>query len=171
MDWWEQHMIVNEKIKAAEVELKGMNGEDLGIVPTKDALRMAKELNVDLVCLSLATSPPPCQLVDQSSFKQQKNQEKQKERKAEKGAKVKEIRLSAFIEDHDFDTKKRQAERMLSSGDDVQLVVKLDRKESKEARELLERLVQELSGYGKQEKGIQASGKQVQVMMKPRENE
>lgn len=99
-------MLMNEKIKASEVELTGLQEENLGIVSTKEALRMAKELNVDLICLSLATSPPPCKLVSRDEYQQQRVQEKKKERKAAQGHKTKEIRLSAYIEQHDYDTKK-----------------------------------------------------------------
>lgn len=160
-------MILNEKIKAAVVQLTGVNGEDLGIISTKEALQMAKEQGVDLVCLSLASSPPPCQLVNRTNYKEQVIKENAKNRKAEKGVKVKEIRLSAYIEDHDYDTKKRQAERILSSGDAVQLTVKLEKKESQEAKRLMEQLIKDLVHCGKQDKGIQVSGKQVVANLLP----
>jgi translation initiation factor IF-3 len=160
-------MVINEKIKALEVQLTGADGEDLGIVPTKKALKMAKDIKMDLVCLSLLSSPPPCRLVQISDFKNQTDKEKQKQRKAEKGLKVKEIRLSAYIEDHDYETKKRQAERILTSGDAVQLVVRLEKKESILAKELVQRLIKELKSVGKQEKGIQVSGKQVTAVIQP----
>ena len=160
-------MVINEKIKALEVQLTGVDGEDLGIVSTKEALEMAKDLKMDLVCLSLLSSPPPCRLVQISDFKNQTDKEKQKQRKAEKGLKVKEIRLSAYIEDHDYETKKRQAERILTSGDAVQLVVRLEKKESILAKELVQRLIKELTSVGKQEKGIQVSGKQVTAVIQP----
>lgn len=162
-------MILNEKIKASEVHLTGMDGEDLGIVSTKEALKMAKERKVDLICLSLASSPPPCQLGRQSDHKHQQEKEKQKNRKAEKGAKVKEIRLSAFIEEHDYETKRRQSERILTAGDAVQITVRLEKKESKEAKELVAKLVKDLQHCGKQEKGIQMSGKQVIAVLVPRD--
>ncbi|MGK5508168.1 translation initiation factor IF-3 [Brevibacillus formosus] len=160
-------MILNEKIKAAVVQLTGVNGEDLGIISTKEALQMAKEQGMDLVCLSLASSPPPCQLVNRTNYKEQVIKENAKNRKAEKGVKVKEIRLSAYIEDHDYDTKKRQAERILSSGDAVQLTVKLEKKESQEAKRLIEQLINDLTHCGKQDKGIQVSGKQVVANLLP----
>ncbi|WP_409174246.1 translation initiation factor IF-3 [Brevibacillus fortis] len=160
-------MIMNEKIKAAVVQLTGVNGEDLGIISTKEALQMAKEQGVDLVCLSLASSPPPCQLVNRTNYKEQVIKENAKNRKAEKGVKVKEIRLSAYIEDHDYDTKKRQAERILSSGDALQLTVKLEKKESQEAKRLIEQLIKDLAHCGKQDKGIQVSGKQVVANLLP----
>ncbi|MCM3081387.1 MULTISPECIES: translation initiation factor IF-3 [Brevibacillus] len=160
-------MIKNEKIKAFEVLLTGVHGEDLGIVETKEALRLAKELGVDLVCLSLSTSPPPCQLVSHTVLKEQSIKDKAMTKKLEKGAKVKEIRLSAYIEEHDYDTKKRQAERILSAGDAVQFIVKLEKRESQEAKQLIEVLVRDLKHCGKQDKGIQVSGKQVIAVMKP----
>jgi len=160
-------MLKNEQIKASEVELIGIDGEERGIVETKEALRIARELGVDLVCLSFASSPPPCQLVRHADLKAKADKEKAKNRKQEKGPKVKEIRLSAFIEDHDYDTKKRQAERILTSGDNVQFVVRLEKKESQEAKRIIEQLVRDLSYCGRQEKGVQVSGKQVMAVMKP----
>jgi len=161
-------MIVNEKIKASEVQLTGMNGEDLGIVPTRQALGMAKELQVDLVCLNLAVSPPLCQLIRQQDFRQQQTKAKQQERKAESGGKWKEIRLSSTIEEHDFATKLRQTEKILSAGDHVQLSIRLKPKEDpQQAKKRLEEMVAALSHCGKQVKGVQVSGKQVMVLLSP----
>lgn len=161
-------MILNEKIKASEVELTGLNGEELGIMSTKEALKLAKEAGVDLVCLSLASSPPPCQLMAHQDAQQKKAKEKQAERKQEKGPKIKEIRLNADIEQHDYDTKKRQAEKIIRGGDWVQLNVKLQRKETEAARKLVSELAADLAECAQQEKGIQVSGKQVSLTLRPR---
>lgn len=160
-------MIMNEKIKASEVQLMGLNGEDLGILSTKEALQMAKEQKMDLICLSLTSSPPPCQLVHRADFKKQTEKQKQKERKAEKGFKTKEIRLNESIEDHDYDTKRRQAERILISGDAVLIKILLEGKKNDSAKSLAQQIVKDLSHCGKQEKGIQVSGKQVIVEIHP----
>jgi translation initiation factor IF-3 len=156
-------MIMNEKIKAAEVHLTGVDGEDLGVVPTSEALAMARKLKVDLVCTSLMSSPPPCKLMGAGAAKQ----EAQQARKREKAPKVKEIRLTAQIEEHDYDTKRQQAERILSSGDAVLFVVKLQGKEGPRAKELLEALLKDLSGVGRKQTGIQLSGKQAAVQVDP----
>ena len=156
-------MIMNEKIKASEVLLTGINGEDLGIVPTAEALALAKKLKVDLVCTSLMSSPPPCRLVGAGTAKQ----EEQQARKRERAPKVKEIRLTPHIEEHDYDTKKRQAERMLQSGDSVMLVVSIRGKEGAMAKELLERFIRELKPAGRPQSGIQLSGKQAAVQLNP----
>ncbi|TCZ80121.1 translation initiation factor IF-3 [Paenibacillus albiflavus] len=156
-------MIKNEKIKAAEVHVTGIHGEDLGIISTKEALAMAKQLKVDLVCTSLMSSPPPCKLIGAGAAKEQAQQQ----RKREQAPKLKEIRLTPQIEDHDYDTKKNQAERILKAGDSVQFVVKITGKEGARAKELLEDLIKELSDAGKKKTGIQLSGKQAAVQLDP----
>lgn len=161
-------MIMNEKIKAAEVLLTGVNGESLGVVATSEALAMARKLKVDLVCTSLFSSPPPCKLVSRGAAMQEAAKGKQDARKKDQPLKLKEIRLTANIEDHDRETKQRQAEKLLSSGNAVQLVVKLQSsKEGVKAKELLEHLLKELASSGKKETGIQVSGKQAAVRVNP----
>lgn len=160
-------MIKNEKIKASEVQLTGMNGEDLGVMSTKEALQLAKQLKVDLVCTSLMSSPPPCKLIGSGQAKQEVLQEKQQARKREQAPKVKELRLTPQIEDHDLETKRGQAQRILQGGDAVQLVVKISGKEGAKAKALLESLLQDLSAYGRKQTGIQLSGKQASVQLDP----
>ncbi|MDR9852742.1 translation initiation factor IF-3 [Paenibacillus sp. VCA1] len=156
-------MLMNEKIKASEVELTGLNGEDLGVMPTAEALALAKKLKVDLVCTSLMSSPPPCRLIGAGDAKREKQQAKA----AERGMKVKEIRLTPQIEEHDYETKRRQAEKILQSGDAVLLVVRIKGKEGTAAKELLERLAKDLSHAGHRTSGIQLSGKQASVQLNP----
>jgi translation initiation factor IF-3 len=82
-------------------------------------------------------------------------------------SKVKELRLTPHIEEHDYDTKLRQAAKLLTSGNGVQLVVRIQGKEGPKAKELLERMVKDLSGSGKKQSGIQVSGKQAAVQVLP----
>lgn len=160
-------MIKNEKIKASEVHVTGMQGEDLGVMSTKEALLLAKQLKVDLVCTSLMSSPPPCKLIGAGQAKQEAMQEKQQARKLEQAPKLKELRLTPHIEDHDLDTKRQQATRILQGGDAVQLVVKISGKEGVQAKALLEGLIKDLSAYGRKQTGIQLSGKQASVQLDP----
>ncbi|QHT63720.1 translation initiation factor IF-3 [Paenibacillus lycopersici] len=160
-------MIVNEQIKASEVLLTGIDGEDLGIVSRSEALALAKRHNVDLVCLSLMSSPPPCRLVSRSAAKQDMNAKKQSEKRNELSQKTKEIRLTPHIEEHDYDTKLRQIEKLLEAGKAVELNVRAQGKESKEAKALLERLLADLKGKGNKETGIQVSGKGAIVKLLP----
>lgn len=156
-------MLMNEKIKAAEVQLTGIDGEELGVVPTSEALKLARKLKVDLVCESLMSSPPPCRLIGQGAARQQLQQQRKREREP----KVKEIRLTPRIEEHDYETKREQAERLLKSGDSVLLVVRIQGKEGPQAKQLLETLVQALTPTGRKKAGIQVSGKQASVQIDP----
>lgn len=156
-------MIMNEKIKASEVQLTGLSGENLGVVATSEALALAKKLKVDLVCTSLMSSPPPCKLIGAGAAKQ----EAQQNRKREQAPKLKEIRLTPQIEDHDYETKKQQAERILKSGNAVMLVVRIQGKEGPKAKELLESLLKDLKTWGSKKTGIQLSGKQAAVQIDP----
>lgn len=161
-------MIMNEKIKASEIELTGLNGEDLGIMSTKEALALAKQHKVDLVCLSLMTSPPPCKLIRAGAAIQEAQQEKKKSGKSPDKRKVKEIRLNLQMEDHDRDTKQAQAERILKKGDSVKLVILVHgSKEGAAGKEWAEQLSKSLAEYGTKTTGIQVSGKQVVVQLDP----
>ncbi|PYY26560.1 translation initiation factor IF-3 [Paenibacillus illinoisensis] len=161
-------MIMNEKIKASEIELTGLNGEDLGIMSTKEALALAKQYKVDLVCLSLMTSPPPCKLIRAGAAIQEAQQEKKKSSKSPDKRKVKEIRLNLQMEDHDRDTKQAQAERILKKGDSVKLVIQVHgSKEGAAGKEWAEQLSKSLAEYGTKTTGIQVSGKQVVVQLDP----
>jgi translation initiation factor IF-3 len=160
-------MILNEKIKASEVLLTGINGENLGVVSRDEALALARKYKVDLVCTSLFSSPPPCRLVRRGAAKQEAAKEKLDTRKKDQQLKLKEIRFTANIEDHDYETKQRQAEKLLQSGNAVQLVVKVQGIEGPKAKELIERLLIDLAASGKKETGIQVSGKQAAVRVNP----
>ncbi|MFC5407427.1 translation initiation factor IF-3 [Cohnella soli] len=161
-------IVMNEKIKASEVLLTGLNGENLGVVKRDEALRLAREAKADLVCTSLFSSPPPCKLIARGMAKQDAAKSKQEERKKDQPLKEKEIRLTANIEDHDYETKMRQADKLLASGNAVRLVVKIQGKEGSKAKALLERMLNDLAACGKKETGIQLSGKQAAVRVLPK---
>lgn len=154
-------MIINEKIKVSEVMLTGLEGEDLGVVSTVEALSMARKLKADLVCESLMSFPPPCRLIAAGTAAQEKS------RKREREPKVKEIRLSPHIEEHDYETKKQQTIRILKSGDAVMLVVRLQGKGGDRAKALLEQLLQDVSPWGRKKTNVQLNNKQAAVQVDP----
>lgn len=160
-------LIMNEKIKAREIELTGLNGEDLGVISRDEALALAKKYKADLVCTSLFSSPPPCKLVSRGQAKQEAVKDKKGQQGSSAPIKVKEFRLTAHIEDHDYDTKLSQMHKLLSAGKAVQPVIRIQGKEGEAARKLLERLVQDLAEISKKETGLQISGKQATVKLLP----
>lgn len=169
-------VFINEQIKASEVVLTGLKGEKFGIISREEALAMARSEKADLVCTSLMSSPPPCSLMAKGKGKAHVQKEGAA-RKSDVGRtqekngkeKVKELRFTAHIEEHDYDTKLRQAEKHLRSGKPVQLVVKSTGvKEATIAKTVLERLVADLKDSGVKDTGIQSGGKGSQVKLNPR---
>lgn len=171
-------VLINEQIRASEVVLTGLNGEAIGVVSREEALAMARSKGADLVCTSLMSSPPPCSLMAKGKAKAAAQKESAAARKSGKSQqagsngrqeKVKELRFTAHIEEHDYDTKLRQADKHLRSGKPVQLVVKASgAKEAAAAKAVLERLLADLKEAGTKETGIQTSGKGAQVKVNPR---
>ncbi|SET26809.1 translation initiation factor IF-3 [Paenibacillus sp. NFR01] len=165
---------INEQIRATEVVLTGLRGEKLGTVSREEALNMARSQGADLVCTSLMSSPPPCSLMPKGKGKaaaqKVKTASKASSPKTEGGKeKVKELRFTAHIEEHDYETKLRQADKHLRSGKPVQLVVKASgAKEAAAAKAVLERLVTDLKEAGVKDTGIQTGGKGSQVKLNPR---
>lgn len=167
-------VLINEQIKAAEVELTGLKGEKLGTVSRSEALSKARAAGADLVCTSLMSSPPPCSLVAKGKGKaaaqaaRKGSTSRPQQGSGSSQEKVKELRFTAHIEEHDYDTKLRQADKHLRSGKPVQLVVKSSgSKEAAAAKAVLERLVADLKEAGTKASGLQTSGKGAQVRVNP----
>jgi len=163
-------LIMNDKIRASEVLVTGLKGEALGVMRREEALALAAKLKADLVCTSLMSSPPPCKLVVKGQAKQQQGKEQRNNRANEGSAKlkVKELRLTPHIEEHDYETKLRQASKLLQSGNAVQLVVKTQNsKEGPKAKALVERMLTDLASYGKKKTGVHLSGKGASVEVIP----
>lgn len=167
-------VFINEQIRATEVVLTGLKGEKLGTVSRNEALSMAKSAGADLVCTSLMSSPPPCSLVAKGKGKAaaqaaRKGSPIRPQASAGSNEKVKELRFTAHIEEHDYDTKLRQADKHLRAGKPVQLVVKSSgAKEAAAAKAVLERLLVDLKEAGSKATGVQTSGKGAQVRVNPR---
>lgn len=154
-------LIMNEKIKAVEVELLDLEGNLLGELPTAKALQMAKEQQADLVCINMMQSPPRCQLIARGKAKTAIKPGSDTPKKS------KEIRLTPTIEQHDYETKLKQCEKLLTSGHPVDLVIKLSGKQGPIAKELLQQIINDLKSAGKPASGIQLSGKQAAVTINP----
>ncbi|UWG99165.1 translation initiation factor IF-3 [Dehalobacter sp. DCM] len=118
-----QELRINEEIRAREVRLVGEEGEQLGIFPLKEALNVAAEKALDLVEIAPAAKPPVCKVMDYGKFKYEQAKRDKEARKKQKVVEIKEVKLRPNIEDHDFMTKMRNAQRFLSDGDKVKVTI------------------------------------------------
>ena len=116
-------MRINDEIRAREVRLVGEEGEQLGIMSGRDALRIALEKALDLVEIAPTAKPPVCKLMDYGKFKYEQAKRDKEARKKHKIVELKEVKLRPNIEDHDFETKARNAQRFLDDGDKVKVTI------------------------------------------------
>ncbi|SDK42446.1 translation initiation factor IF-3 [Sediminibacillus albus] len=117
-------MNVNEKIRAREVRLIDSNGDQLGVKSRQEALEIAQTRNLDLVLVAPNAKPPVCRIMDYGKFRFEQQKKEKEARKKQKVINVKEVRLSPGIEDHDFNTKLRNARKFLEKGDKVKASIR-----------------------------------------------
>lgn len=113
--------MINEQIRDKEVRLIGEDGEQVGVMSAKDAMKLAKEAGVDLVKIAPNAKPPVCKIVDYGKYRYELARKEKEAKKKQKVTDVKEIRLSPNIEGNDLNTKANQARKFLSKGDKVKV--------------------------------------------------
>ena len=116
-------MRVNEQIRAPEVRLIGPDGEQIGIMPIREALAQAAEAHLDLVEVAPQANPPVCRIMDYGKFKYQQSKKQQEARRRQTTIQVKEIKVRPKIEEHDMGFKLKNSRRFLSEGDKVKISV------------------------------------------------
>ena len=168
-DKMKQQYRINEQIRVREVRIVGDGGST--VVPTREALDMARDQGVDLVEISPNANPPVCRLIDYSKFLYQQKK-RQKEMKAKQvKVEVKEIRFGPQTDDHDYNFKLKHAIGFLQNGDKVKAYVffrgrSILFKEQGEA--ILARFAKDLEEYGKQEQAPILEGKRMTIFISPK---
>lgn len=113
--------MINEQIRDREVRLIGEDGEQLGVVSAKDAMKMAQEANLDLVKIAPTAKPPVCKIVDYGKYRYELARKEKEAKKKQKVTDVKEIRLTPNIDENDLNTKASQARKFITKGDKVKV--------------------------------------------------
>lgn len=113
--------MINEQIRDKEVRLVGEDGEQLGVVSSKEAMQLAKEANLDLVKIAPTAKPPVCKIIDYGKYKYELTRKEKEAKKKQKVTDVKEIRLSPNIDENDLNTKANQARKFITKGDKVKV--------------------------------------------------
>ena len=158
---------VNEAIRAESVRVIDPDGKQLGVMPLKQALQEARNRGLDLVEVAPQASPPVCRILDYGKYKYQLEKREKKKHKVQK---LKEMRFTSQIEEHDFMTKVRHIQRFLQHGDKVKVTVIFRGREivhTNRGRELLDRLVEATQGYGKVDQPPTMRGRSLQMLLVP----
>jgi len=139
-----QDLRTNEAIRVREVRLIGSEGEQLGIVPTLEALQMAREQEVDLVEVAPQAKPPVCKLLDYGKFKFEQEKNARESRKKQKLLKLKEVRMQPKIESHDLEFKTKHIKDFLEQGSKVKVTIRFRGRElahTELGRDVLEKIL------------------------------
>jgi translation initiation factor IF-3 len=129
----------------------GDEGQQIGVMPPFEALKMAREKNLDLVEISPTAQPPVCRIMDYGKFLYQQEKKEREAKKHQKTITVKEVKFRINVDDHDYDTKKNHVLRFLDEGDKVKATIFFRGREMTRTglgRQILERLIKDIGDRG-----------------------
>ncbi|HEX7714435.1 MAG TPA: translation initiation factor IF-3 [Bacillota bacterium] len=115
---------INEEIRAKEIRVVSSDGEQLGILSVKDAIKLAQEKELDLVEVAPAAKPPVCRIMDYGKYRYEQSKREREARKKQRVIEVKEVRMTPKIEAHDFQVKVKAAQKFLKDGDKVKAIIR-----------------------------------------------
>jgi len=165
---------VNGEIRVREVRVISPEGEQLGIMPIREALLLAQERNLDLVEVAPNAQPPVCRIMDYGKFRYEQSKRERDVRKKQKAITVKELRMTPKIDTHDFQIKLRNAERFLRDGDKVKITVRFRGREivhADLARDKLVDLANQLQGVALVERPPRLEGRQMIMILAPKQQQ
>ena len=116
--------MINEQIRDREIRLIGENGEQLGIMSARDAMKMAKEAELDLVKIAPAAKPPVCKIIDYGKYRYEQARKEKEAKKKQKTIEIKEVRLSPNIDVNDLNTKVGAARKFIEKGNKVKVTLR-----------------------------------------------
>jgi len=161
--------LLTDKIRATEVRLVGED-EAFGIVSRQEAERMAEEQGLDLIIMSLDSSPPVVKMMDYGKFKFEKEKKAREAKKKQHTVDVKELKMGVRIDTHDYEVKMKKAQNFLEQGHKFKLTVRLRGRETQHANlafDLVHRFIKDLSDFGTVETPPKMEGRQIHLIMGP----
>ena len=166
-----KNLRINEQIRVREVRLIDDQGEQRGVLPTVEALRMAREANLDLVEVAPTSVPPVCKILDYGKYKFEQEKKFKDNRKNQKIVKIKEIRMQPKIDDHDLDFKSRHVREFLGEGDKVKVTIRFRGRElahTELGEDVLKAVLDRLDGQFVMEKPPSMEGRFMSMVLAPK---
>lgn len=161
---------INGEIRARELRVIGDNGDQIGVKSLEDALTIAESFNLDLVLVSPNAKPPVARIMDYGKYRYELQKKEKEQRKNQKTVSVKEIRLSPSIEEHDYQTKLRQAIRFLEKGDKVKVSIRFRGREITHkdlGKDVIEDFIDDTSEYSTVEARPKMDGRSMFAVIAP----
>ena len=160
----------NERIFALTLRVLDSTGKQIGVLSKFEALKKAREENLDLVEVAPKAVPPVAKIIDFKKFLYQEKKKKKEEKKKSKAAETKEIRLGPFMNDHDLQVMIRRAEGFLSNNDKVRLVLKFAGRQIAHpefGQQIVQKIISSLSNISKIEREAHFEGRQLIALLSP----
>ena len=164
-------LLINEEIREREVRVIDADGTQLGIMPTKEALRIAQEKDLDLINIAPQAKPPVCKILDYGKYRFEQAKREKEAKKKQKVIEIKEVRLSPNIEDHDMNTKAKMAAKFLQNGAKVKVSVRFRGREmtrTEVGRVVLDQFVQSIADVAEVEKPPKMEGRSMVMFLMPK---
>src|SRR5580765_5143187 len=164
----------NDRIRAREIRVIGDEGEQIGIMPPFEALKMAREKNLDLVEISPTAQPPVCRIMDYGKFLYQQEKKEREAKKHQKQIVVKEVKFRINVDDHDYETKKNHVLRFLDEGDKVKATIFFRGREMTRTglgRQILERLIKDVESESIVEFRPRQEGNTLHAILAPKKSD
>lgn len=161
-------LMLNEQIRDKEIRLIGDDGEQLGIMSAKDALKMAKEAGLDLVKIAPTAKPPVCKIVDYGKYRYEQARREKEAKKKQKTTEVKEIQLSPNIDVNDLTTKANQARKFVEKGNKVKVALRFRGREMAHmatGKEVLDMFFEKVSDVAVVEKPAKLEGRSMIMVL------
>jgi translation initiation factor IF-3 len=161
---------INERIRVPEVRLINENGDQVGVVPTPEALDYARERDLDLVEVAPDSKPPVVRVLDYSKYRYEQEQKAKAARKHQQQVNVREIKLRPKIAQHDYETKRGHVQRFLRNQDKVKVTIMFRGREQshpERGRALLDRLLQDVSDIASVEQEPLQEGRNMTMLLAP----
>jgi translation initiation factor IF-3 len=165
---------VNEEIRIREARVIDSNGQQLGIIPVREGMRVAAEQGLDLVEVAPQAKPPVCRIMDYGKYKYEQSKKERDARKKQRVINVKEVKIRPRIEEHDFQVKVRNARRFLTDGDKVKVTLMFRGREITHAalgHDLCMKFYKELEEQASMEKEPKVEGRNMIMVLVPRTQE
>ena len=160
----------NNRIFAMEVQVIGSDGHNLGILVTKEAVRIAESEGLDLIEISPNAKPPVCKIIDKGKYKYDLQKKANKAKKKQKVVDLKEIKLRPGTETHDYNFKLKNALKFLAKGDKVKFTIRFKGRELQHTylgMDLMKRIQEDTKEVGKTEQNPKFEGKQMTMVIQP----
>ena len=164
-------LMINEQIRDKEIRLIDENGEQLGIVSSREAQKIADERKLDLVKIAPTAKPPVCRIMDYGKYKFDQAKKEKEARKKQKTVDVKELRLSPSIDTHDVQVKVKKANEFLKDGDKVKISIRFRGREighSKVGMQIMEDFAKATEEFGVIDKPAKMEGKSLVMFLAPK---